>query len=1234
MAEETERVEYVFEGDISSLRSATQTAIDLLNRYSDSMRRASDTDAFTASQRSTKSMNASINRLTRDLSKMQSKLKGVGDVKLPTGSVASKAMESALNTINEQMHQLDSTGSITTKTLTGLKTQLEGVRATVQAASPQVDKLVASEQRFQNILGTVQGKADQFRASMDSLRTRMSGTFDPITSKLSTFSASFSNITSRMQSFRDTASTAFSRVSQLASACASAFRRVSQDADAADDAADSAAGSHRNLGDIFGDVTSAAQRESDALNAEKSQLDSKESSIKKSVASHNKLLQSLTNLGNRLRTENTTLNKFTDSLKNLGSTSSVVRKALTVLTGVQLGDWLAQATNNAISFIENLNLFSVAMGDSLDRGLEFVDTMQEIYGMDPSNLYRYAGYFYQLTDAIGMTDSASATLSLSLTRAANDIASLFNVDIETVVDNLSAGMQGMSRAVRKYGMDIRATTLQQTAYKYGLTEQVETMSEANRMALRYITMMEQVSNATQQMTTGVDGASTVMGDFARNIETPANQLRIFKEQMSQLGRAIGNFIIVPLQRVISYVNGFVMALRTAINFIAGLLGVVSDSATNIDVSGATNAADAVEGIGSAASAAADELDNLTAPFDELNILQEQTSSGGGGAGTGFGDTLDPALEEAIANMDLGLDNIRMKANEIRDALLEFFGFTVEGGDILSWDSSQFESNLIDKFPQWTQTIQAAFDNWSEIVDGFKSVFDSIIGVVDNAISKITSFFSLFINDDSVSTFIENLGGNLQSLAGWISENEELLANLAVVISAVASALGALKILSPILTTFANFGSAIGSILAPLASVLGPIGLISGILALLYTNSSTFATSFNSLFTTVGAGLGIIGTSLIETLTTIGTSIATLWDTSIQPTLNSLGEALAPVLETLGSLWTNVSNIISDAFTLIQNAWTNTLAPVLDAVMSGVQSLATIFENLWTTVIGPIVENIGTGISTLWKNTLSPIIEKVISIVGNLVEALMGLWNNVLAPLVNYIVDTLGPSISNIFNSIWDTLETVVTSIGTAIDGLLTIFDGFTDFLAGIFTGDWNRVWKGIKNIFIGFGNGLIGTFETALNGVIFLLNSAIAFIYNGVVGLINSVLGVVEDIAAFIGFDLDLTIDSPPPQIPDVSFPRIPEAATGGIVTSPTYLLAGEGRYDEAIIPLGDSPQMADMVQQIADAVNNPSRIDSNNTPIEVRVFIGGNEWDAFTYESSQRGSRLVGAQPIKEGRA
>lgn len=1154
MADEVERVEYVFEGDVRSLRDASKAAMDLLEAYSASMKRATDATNFNASQRSLKSMQTSINRLTKDVDKMQKKLQGVGDVKLPTGSAAAQAMSSTLTTLVKQFGDLDSADKITTKMLSGMKKELEGVRTTLGATTPQVDQLIASEQRFQNTLEMVRTKASNFRDSMSQMKSKLSGAFEPVSGKLRTFSALFDGIGSRVQSFKDKAETSLGRVSQLAGALASAFRRTSQDSDSADSSASKLARTHSALGSSLSKLLSSFKGETSAIKDEKNELDAKTPTVKESTSVHLKLSQALKSLGNSFSKESKRSSIFGSTIKSLTSSSGALRKAFQVLTGVQVGDWLAQGAKASIDYIENLNLFSVAMGDSVERGKAFVTQMQEIYGMDPSNLYRYAGYFYQLTDAIGMTDKASASMSLSMTKAANDIASLFNVDIGTVVNNLASGMQGMTRAVRKYGMDIRATTLQQTAAKYGLTEQVETMSEANRMALRYITMMEQANNALHQTASSTESASSEMGDFARNIETPANQLRIFKEQMSQLGRAIGNFLVVPLKTAIAYVNGFVMAVRVLLQFLAKTFKILENSVSDIDTSGADAAKDSIGGIGAAADATAKKIKDLTAPFDELNVLQEQTSSGGAGsAGMGMDDVLDPSLEKAVEDMELKLENIRMKANEVRDSILEFFGFKVDAGEIISWDPQQFENNLINKFPQWTKTIQAAFDHWSEIVEGFKAVFKSLGKVVDTIKDKVIDFFSTFINDDTVSSFIENLGNNLQNLSKWIDEHSEGIATFTLVIAGLVAA-------------FKLFGS-ISKVVAPLISVLGKMSSLLG-----------------PIVTAIGG---------------------------MSPVVLAVVAAVAALVAIFAIAYNKFESVREAVDTLKQH---------FGLMVSAIKDTVIRF---WEDYLKPVYENIKKNLKELWEKHLSKLVEQIGLAVSNIIDVIM-LIITALSKIIKFVVTVFGPAISAAVNTLVDIFSTVVGTIWSIISRILQILNGLIDAIVGVFTGDWKRAWQGVVNIFKGIFGGIVDIAKGIINLLIDIVNGFIGLIWGALKGLINGAGAIAEAFGKIIGKDWDLHVNW--------SQPKIPHLASGGVITSPTYALIGEGGRDEAVIPLDNSPQMRELVQQIADKLDKDPRTPSSSGPIQVKVYIGDREWDAFTYESARRGEKLVGTQPIVIG--
>ena len=1043
MADNTENVKYSFQGDTSSLRKATQDAIGQLNRFESAMHQVASQDGFKASRTSVQGLQRAINSLTTQTNTLTKVLNTTSqslDNMMPKGA---QEVTNITRELAESVKYLESVTSATSGDLQLVTSIIKDLGATMSTVAAQATALGVNLKEVQNVeaqMGRASGSAatavsglaksaepltrvlpriqDAYQlsgksalesarvfASSESVWRRMQVELTNIgqvaTRAWNQFTAPLKTVEQKMQSFKDKAQSVFARIETWFAPFAKALRRTSQESEEA---------SHK-----FNALALSARNTYNAFNP----------------------LSSVTNL---------------------------LSKAFTSLTGVAIGDWFADAAKQSISYLENLNLFTVAMGDAVEEGIAFVNTMQELYGMDPSNLMRYAGNFYQLATAIEMPDAAATNLSLVLTKASNDIASLFNMDIEQVFENLSSGMQGMSRAVRKYGMDIRTSTLQTEAAALGITAQVENMSEANRMGLRFLTMMKQASNAN--------------GDFARTIETPANQLRIFREQMSQLGRAIGNFFIKPLGTAIVYINGFIMALRTILTFIADALELVTGFSNSFDPSGAEEEADAIAGVGGAAGAAAKEMKGLIAPFDELNVLKDNAQGGGGGGGFGS-ELMDPRIAEAIEQMEYKFEEIEMKANRVRDNILEFLGFKVDMGQIIEWDPSVLADNITKMIPQQISTI-----------------------------------------------------------------------------------------LQPILEA--------------ITALLG----------------------------------------------TVWKGIQDLWVLHIQPMLEQTGDALSPVLDTIAVLWSYTSQIIKSAINLINNLWISVLQPILGAFFDAIGNIMTIIGTLWAEVLGPVIEYIGAGIYDLWINTLLPIIQRVIEIVGGVIEIVLALWNNVLAPVIDWLIKVLGPSIQNLIKTIWDIVSSLFKSIGGVIDGLLTALEGVIDFLAGVFTGDWERAWKGIVNIFIGLGNAIISAFEFCVNAVIGLINGMISLVYNAVVALINSILGAVSAIAGLLGFDLDLRITAPPPAIPMQRWGRIPELATGGVVTSPTYAMIGEGAYDEAVIPLGDSPQMAALVQKIADAVDK----DKPDTPVNVHVYIGDEEFDAYTYKAFERGKKTVGAQPVKMG--
>ena len=799
-------------------------------------------------------------------------------------------------------------------------------------------------------------------------------------------------------------------------------------------------------------------------------------------------------------------NSFSKTMHTGASSIKKLTTAASALSGVALGKVFADATKEAIDYYETLNLFQVAMKGSIEQGNKFIDTISEWYGLDPKNLMQYTGTFYEMAYAVGAPDKAAQQLSTSLTALSVDLASLFNVDVEKVTDNLTSGIRGMSRAVVKYGLDLRAATVEAYANSLGITQQYESMNEASREILRYLVAVKQARDAT--------------GDFGRTIETPANQLRVFKEQMSQVGRAVGTFIIQPLQAALPVINGFVMAIRIMLETLSAVMGFKLE----VDNASLNDTSDAVASIGSSADSTKKKIKALLAPFDELNILQENTSSGSGGATLEYGD-VDPRLLQALEDAQYTLEEVRMKAMDTRDAVLAFFGFKPEG-DSWVYSPELFEKNLKKKFPNWQKTIEALFNfNYEGFLSNVSLLFGSFKRIAQEAISiviqDLSNLLGIDFSDSTIASWIDGLNQKFFELRKWIVENEDEIAQL---LAKIIEFGGAFLIVSNVLGALSN----VFKIFSGIATVIS--GVFSGISGAI----STVAPAVSSV-------IGILG-DLLDFLT-----------------LNLTGYGLAAV------------------------------ALLVAGFIDG-------FNDIWNN-------------SEQFRNNLGILVENI----GNLLKSIVNLVTNtvkLVIAIVNPIIQTVG-----------DILQPIYPLIVGIINSIVGVVRGLVDILNGILTGDLTIVFKGFMKVIMGLVEAVMNVGAGIVNSVISLIFGAINGIGRMIYGFIKGVVKSVNAITGLLGLKTfsypseSLFVHKNIPQIVPPAFDY--KFAEGGVVTGPTRALIGETGRSEAVIPLDNSPQMKQLVNQIAEAVKS----NNDSKPIEVRVFLDSREITS----AQNRANRMFG---------
>lgn len=356
--------------------------------------------------------------------------------------------------------------------------------------------------------------------------------------------------------------------------------------------------------------------------------------------------------------------KFTSGLKALNV-------AAVAITFRKIGHFIAQAVMESNKYQEDLNLFTVALGQYAAEAQNYAEKVSDVMGIDPAQWLRNQGVFNTLLTGFGDTAERAQLMSQNLTQLGYDISSFFNISIEDAMQKLQSGISGELEPLRRLGYDLSQARLEQTALNLGIKESVANMTQAEKAELRYYAIMTQVT--------------TAQGDMARTLEAPANQLRILQAQLTQAARAIGNIFIPALNAILPYAIAVVQVIREIANALANLAGF---KLTEVDYSGVNSAA---VGAGSLAdnlddaAGAAKKLKQYTAGFDELNVFAPNTGSGSGaGAGGAGGFDFD------LPTYDFLGDAVQTRIGEIKkmieDTLAEITtivsGFMLAIGAIL------------------------------------------------------------------------------------------------------------------------------------------------------------------------------------------------------------------------------------------------------------------------------------------------------------------------------------------------------------------------------------------------------------------------------------------------------------------------------------------------------------------------------------------------------------------------
>ena len=449
--------------------------------------------------------------------------------------------------------------------------------------------------------------------------------------------------------------------------------------------------------------------------------------INKATKSIDSLISSLKDLKKGLNdtlgsSENNQLNENAKKAKKSIDTMGAIKKALNfggVVIGLRKGaELIKDISTEYINMTETNNLFEVSMGKVVDeygnldeeasqyyiKAMKFQDEMNEKLLTNKAELKEYQAMYYSMLKSQGINKDDSYFMSENLTKAGYDIASLYNLTVDDAMNKLKSGLAGQVESLRQIGIDVSESSLETILNQLGIDRSVQELSYAEKEVARYIAIMQQGAQA--------------QGDFARTMDNSANQLRIFKNQITELKQVAGSFIVNTFGNILVYVNAIIMVVKEILKSFATLFGYDLESG-GTDLSESSGIGDLNTGLDSAVGTAK-ELKKQLMGFDEINNINPQTNSGSsGGSGSSMG--IDDKLLDALTEWDNQMDSISGKAQKIRDNMLEWLGFhrTDEGG----WELNEGLTNF-EKILDVVKAIGIAILSWklsSAIANLFKNL---------------------------------------------------------------------------------------------------------------------------------------------------------------------------------------------------------------------------------------------------------------------------------------------------------------------------------------------------------------------------------------------------------------------------------------------------------------------------------------------------------------------------------
>lgn len=639
--------------------------------------------------------------------------------------------------------------------------------------------------------------------------------------------------------------------------------------------------------------------------------------------------------------------------KSQSGITSAFKKLKTGIVALGIGKVIKDSIKMGMDAVESDNLFETSLGKWADSVRDWSEETANALGLNAVAIRKNTGVIYNMTSSMGVAEDNALKMSKGISLLSEDMASFYNLDSSEAFNKLRAGLTGETEPLKALGILVDENTVKQVAYSEGIAQNGAELTQQQKVLARYVAILKQTGNA--------------QGDLARTIDSPANQLRLLKNQVSQLGLAFSNFLMPVISAVLPYITAFVKVITSALNTLAKFMGLKSTNASNETAKISSN----VGGLGSGlddANKKAKKLKGTLASFDEMNVLQDN-SSDSSSSGTGGGGASAGGLDFDLGEYDAHLDWVSSKTDAIAENIKNAFKSV---GEVIS---SIWNSTPVQAFAGAVTTYgQFVFDYWStlglNLWQNLQMTWSNIEGNVSTMLTNMSTLWTTFWTDVQVGIetwgqpIIDGVTGVFNSI--WADAIDPAIQLITKVWADFSGTLVNLWNThgKPLINNIGEFATKTIALFQSIwDNVLEPI-----ITPFLETLSWLWDNHLSKMVEKVGDFVGKLVNGALE-----------IYNKFIQPIVTWILEKLSPVFSYLGSLISgvlgSVLGVVSDVFGAIFGI----LGGVIDFITG-------IFTGNWKKAwngVKDVFKNIVDGLVGIFKFPINLIIDGINAFISGL-----------------------------------------------------------------------------------------------------------------------------------------------------------------------------------------------------------------------------------------------------------